>query len=250
MRKSLLTILTLSANLSLIGCADDQARQQIADTNVQLSQLQTSVGLLGNKVSNQKALDILNKLDDLQNQIDQLNGSIATLKHDQQTYQTTQDQLYQSLQQQIQSLQPNSGPNITKNSSSAIVASSSDNSNEQLKSALKKVKSHDFPGAINQLKNIIQTSNNPDVVANATYYLAVAYAANGQYKDSIIVVRKFITTNPQSPNAPDALLTAFIAQKQLGMKKSALNTAKLLVKNYPDSSAAKKVQQELPATAN
>ena len=38
----------------LTGCADDQARQQIADTNQRLNQIQQNVGVLDNKVSNQK----------------------------------------------------------------------------------------------------------------------------------------------------------------------------------------------------
>ena len=66
MKKSLLAILGLSANLFLIGCADDQARQQIADTNQRLSQIQQNVGVLDNKVSNQKVLDLLNQINDLQ----------------------------------------------------------------------------------------------------------------------------------------------------------------------------------------
>lgn len=244
MRKCLLASLVLSANLFLVGCADDTARQQIADTNTQLSQLQQNVGLLGSKVSNQKGLELVNTLDGLQNQIDQLNGNVDTLRHNLESYQATQDQLYQSLQQQIQNLQQVAPVSSASAPVKAISASSStDNSGAQLKSALKKVKGHDFPAAISQLKNIISTARNPTVTADATYYLAVSYAANGQYKDSIATSRKFVDDNPQNRNAPDALLTMYISQTQLGMKKSAANTAKIIINNYPDSAAAKKLKK-------
>ena len=69
MKKSLLTILGLSANLFLTGCADDQARQQIADTNQRLNQMQQNIVVLDNKLTNQKVLDLLNQIGDLQTQI-------------------------------------------------------------------------------------------------------------------------------------------------------------------------------------
>ena len=253
----LLIILGLSANLCLIGCADDQARAQIADTNVKLTQLQSNVGVLDNKVSNQKLIDILNKLDNLQSQIDQLNGNVATVSNNQKNYQATQDQLYQSIEQQIQDLQRAVGQPVgaAKKSSSAPAAATSDDNNDnqaasdnnQLKSSLRKIKAHNFPAAIKELKSIINNSQDDDVVTSATYYLTVSYAANGQYKEAIELGRKFATNYPQNQNAPDALRTVYISQKQLGMKQSAAKTANFVVKNYPNSDAAKKIQAERKA---
>lgn len=271
MKKRLLTVAVLSANLFLIGCADEQARAQIADLNSRVAQLQSSLGTVSNKVSNQKPIDTLNKLDDLQSQIEGLNGSVSTITNNQKTYQTTQDQLNQSLQQQIQVLQQATGQKVfssTRASASSDVEASapavdtqntatatseqnstpakkvSNNGGAQLKSAFNKIKKHDFPGAIKQLKSIITTSNNPNIVASATYYLSVAYAANGQYKESISTARKYIVNNPNGHDAPNAMRTIYIAQSELGMKKSAAKTAKDLIKQYPDSEAAKKMQSE------
>ena len=246
MKRSLLAILVLSANLFLIGCADDQARAQLADTNLRLSQMEQTVGVLGNKVSTQKMLDLLNKLDDLQNQIDQLNGNVATLQHDTQTFQNTQSQVNQSIEQQLQSL-GGSPISVESGSSSsapvgAIKPNQSSPNNSQLQIAVKKIKAHDFNGAIKQLRTVISTTQNPVTKANAYYYLSVAYAASGQYKSSIWVARKFIDENPQNANAPDALFTMYISQEQLGMKQSAQKTASQLIKSYPNSSAAKKVK--------
>lgn len=261
-KKSLLIILLgLSANLFIIGCADDQARSQIADTNAKLAQLQSNVGVIDNKVSNQKMIDILNKLDDLQSQIDQLNGQISTLNSNQKNHNATQDQLNQSMDQRLQDLERSgskgsysvaSAPASTKysdnnnstQSSANATGSNGDSSSKQLKSALRKIKSHNFPQAINELKNIISTSNNPEVVTSASYYLCISYAANGQYKDAITTGRKFANDYPDSANAPDALRTVYISQNQLNMKQSAAKTAKLIISKYPDSDAAQKIQAE------
>ncbi len=255
-KKCLLMVsLLLSTNIFLFGCADDAARAQIADTNARLDKLQGNVGIIDNKVSDQKMIDVLNKLDSLQNQIDELNGSVSTISHDQKSYQATQDQLNQSIEQQIQGVgtatvaatstrkviasEPEAN-NVRDSASSPKVAATSGD----LKSALKKIKNRNFPQAIKELKNIIAISQDPETVQNATYYLAVTYAANNQYKDAIGTGRKFAADFPNNPNAPDALRTVYISQKQLGMVKSASKTVLLINQKYPDSDAAKKITAE------
>lgn len=253
MKKRLLTAIGLSATFSLIGCADDQARSQLAATNAQVAQLQETVGVISTKVSTQKLVDILNKLDDLQNQINELNGNVDTLKQNQQNYKTSQDQLYQSIEQQIQALQGTAGtqghqtaePQVIAGTAAGIGQAADDDGTNSLKAGLRKIKSRNFPQAIKDFKNTISTSNNPDIIANATYYLCVAYAANGQYKDAIATARKFINDYPDNKNVPDAMRTIYISQTQSGMKKSAVNTADLLISKYPDSEAAKKVEKEI-----
>lgn len=105
MKVCLLTSFLLSVNLLSVGCADDRAREQLADTNVQVSQLQQKVKVLNNKVSNQSGLEVVNTLNKLQTDIDQLNGEISNLKSEFHTHQNLQKQSYQGLQQQIDELQ-------------------------------------------------------------------------------------------------------------------------------------------------
>ena len=235
----------LSTSFFLFSCADDQARAQIADTNVRLDKLQGNVGIIDNKISDQKMIDILNKLDSLQSQIDELNGKISTISHDQKTFESTQDQLYQSLEQQIQALDPTNNQNEStadvspkKSSSAPAVVASGGN---ELKSALKKIKSRNFPQAIKDLKNIISTSQDAGTIQNASYYLTITYAANNQFSDAIITGQKYAKEYPDSQNAPDALRTVYISQQQLGMKKSAAKTSVLIKEKYPNSDAAKKI---------
>ena len=251
-KKCLLVVfLLLSTNIFLFGCADDAARAQIADTNARLDKLQGNVRVIDNKVSDQKMINVLNKLDSLQNQINELNGSVSTISHDQKTYQATQDQLNQSIEQQIQGVgtatstrkviasEPEANNVRDYASSSKVAATSGD-----LKSALKKIKNRNFPQAIKELKNIIATSQDPETVQNATYYLSVTYAANNQYKDAIGTGRKFATDFPNNPNAPDALRIVYISQNQLGMVKSVAKTGVLINQKYPNSDAAKKIASE------
>ncbi len=248
----------LSANLFLIGCADDQARSQIADLNNRLSQMQEQVSTVNNKVGGQKSLDVVNKLSDLQDQIDQINGSISTINSNQKKFQDTQNQVNQSLQQQISGV---TGAASVSRSSSKLNASdaskdeesavsnttsvSSEDDKKALKNAFNSIKEHKFKEAINDLKELVTTSDNSDTVGTANYYLAVAYAASGQYKNSIVSARKYLVSNPNGRDAANAMRTIYISESQLGMKKSANKTAITLIKKFPSSDAAKKVKASL-----
>jgi TolA-binding protein len=239
--KSLLTIIVLSASLFIIGCADDQARSQITDTNIRLSQVEQTVGVLGNKVSNQRVLDLLNKIDDMQNQINQINGNISTLQHDLQTFKDTQNQLNQSFSQQL-GVDINKESNLSNSSSQLSTDKLDNNLSTNLQIAIKQIKQHKFEDAINNLKDILATERvDKNTNSVALYYISIAYAASGKYKDAIYNGRKSIEQNPNSSNVPDVLFTIYLSQRQLGMKKSAFNTANILKTKYPNSSATKKI---------
>lgn len=185
-------------------------------------------------------LGILNQLDKMQNQIDLLNGEVNTLKHNQQSYKETQEQFNKGIDQKFQNAEKS---NVAQNNE--VSTNKENNNDDELKAALDSIKNRDFKNAIKILKTIIKTSTDSDVIANANYFLAVSYAANGQYKEAVVIARKFVTANPENKYAPDALRTMYIAQNQLNWKQSAINTANMLFKKYPDSDAAKKVKQDL-----
>lgn len=246
---SLLAIIGLSASLFLIGCADDQARAQLADTNYRLAQLQKNVGLLDTKVDNQKLIDMINQLDSLQSQINQLNGSLEALRYNVKESQSVQEQLNQSFDARLQALDGTSSVSTTTTKPTPEATATTPhqaigNSNE-LQHALVTLKAKDYPKAITQFKNIIATNPNKENIANASYYLGIAYAANGQYKQAITTASKFYQDNPNNKNAPDAMRTIFICQNQMGNSAAAKAMADKLQKMYPKSAASKKVQSEL-----
>lgn len=124
---------------------------------------------------------------------------------------------------------------------SVVKASDVTKEQNQLDLALKRLKAHDFSNAIKQFKAIIAAGADQQIVADASYYLAVSYVANKQYKSAMVVAKKFVAENSQHEKSPDALRIIYISQTQLGMANDAAITAKLLVKKYPNSTAAKKL---------
>ena len=244
MKKSLLMVLGLSANLFLSGCADDQARQQIADTNQRLTQVQQNVGVLDNKVSNQKLLDMLNQITDLQSQINDLNGRVATLEHGQKSGQSGQGQQFTSFDLRLQALESTVNNGSLTPGNSAVAAKQASSATRELQAAVRKIKAND-PSAIPDLKNLMASSPDKTVAANASYFLAVAYIATAKYKDSISEASNFIVANGNSKYVPDALRVIYIAQSQLNDTAAATATAQRLLKSFPKSEAAKKVAKQM-----
>lgn len=245
MKIRLLTILILSANLFLIGCADDQARQQIADTNQRLSQIQQNVGVIDSKVSNEKMIDLLNQISDLQTQINTLNGRVANLEHGQKSGQNDQTQQLQALELRVQALEGGSSTPDAQAPSTAPKPNPGGTNSSELQGAIEKIKNKQIPEAISDLQSIINSTQNKATLANAQYYLSVAYVANGQYKDSVSIANKFIAQNPNHKFTPDAMRVVYIAQSQLGNDKAANATASKLLKFFPHSDAAKKVAKQM-----
>lgn len=245
MKKRLLTIMVLSASLFTIGCADDQARQQIADTNQRLNQMQQNISVLDTKLTNQKVLDLLNQLDNLQTQINQLNGRVANLEQGQKSGSGDINQQIQSLDMRIAALE---NPNEAKSNTSVVANTeikSATNQATLLQSSIAKIKTNDLNGAISGLKQVINSDDKQSAIS-ARYYLSVAYVANSQYNDAINEANKFVTlAGNKNKNVPDAMRVVFISQTQLGQNDKAKATGQKLLKMYPSSAAAKKVAQQI-----
>ena len=253
MKKCLLTISILSANLFIIGCADDQARQQIADTNQRLNQLQQSVSVVNNKLTNQKTLDLLNQIDSLQNQINQLNGKIAELEQGKSSSGADTQQQIQSLDMRVAALEGSGGGSTANDAKAKMIApavavvetKSSNNDEAKLDAAIAKIKSNKIASATADLKEIISTGGNSASAKEARYYLSIAYVADSKYSNAIDEANKYISVSPKGKNVPDAMRVVYIAQTQMGNNAAAKATASKLLKSYPNSPAAKKVAKQI-----
>lgn len=260
MKYRLLTILGLSASLFFIGCADEQARIQIADNQTKITRIEKNLDVIGAKVSGQKALDILNKIEQLQNQIDTLNGSLSTLKHQITENQNTQNGLYQGLDARLQAVEnqvSNFSQRPRENSSQNSNEDASNNSTDNPKpnSSSAQVDSTAFQEGISYLQKkqfnlasekfqlAIAKSSKKQEVAQAKYYLSICMVAQNKYKEAISTADEFIVQNPNNKKVPDALRIIYISQTLLKDKDGATKTYNLLTSKFPDSEATKKVQQ-------
>ncbi|HEU5175992.1 MAG TPA: tetratricopeptide repeat protein, partial [Burkholderiales bacterium] len=77
----------------------------------------------------------------------------------------------------------------------------------------------------------------------------MAHSGQRDYKSAIAAQRKLLTSWPDSPKAPDAMLSIASAQETMGDRKSAQQTLQELIAKYPASSSAASAKQRLAAFA-
>ena len=67
----------------------------------------------------------------------------------------------------------------------------------------------------------------------------------GQYNEALPVFRKVIEQYPQSAKVPDALLKVGFSQIELGDRTAARTSLQEVMRQYPDTTAARLASQRL-----
>jgi tol-pal system protein YbgF len=80
---------------------------------------------------------------------------------------------------------------------------------------------------------------------NAQYWLAETHYVRRQFKDALPEFTKVTTQYPQSAKMPDALLKIGYCQIELGDKAAARVSLQQVMKQFPDTTAARLASQRL-----
>jgi len=103
----------------------------------------------------------------------------------------------------------------------------------------------DFPGAVNAFSAFQRRYPSSGYGQTAQYWLANALYGKRDYKEAIAAFRSLVSSAPQHPRAPEALLSIANCQIELKDPKSARRTIEELLKNYPNSEAAQAGRERL-----
>jgi tol-pal system protein YbgF len=80
---------------------------------------------------------------------------------------------------------------------------------------------------------------------NAQYWLAETHYVRRQYREALPEFRKVVEQYPQSAKLPDALLKVGYCQIELGDRTAARASLQDVVKQFPDTTAARLASQRL-----
>jgi tol-pal system protein YbgF len=80
---------------------------------------------------------------------------------------------------------------------------------------------------------------------NAQYWLAETHYVRGQYQNALPEFRKVIESYPQSAKLPDALLKVGFCQAELGDRSAARTSLQEVMRQFPDTTAARLASQRL-----
>ncbi|MEC5384782.1 tol-pal system protein YbgF [Uliginosibacterium sp. H3] len=235
-----LSLLAAPAHAGLFD--DDEARRRIdqlrADVDERTQRLE--------EAARGQAL-LVNQIDSLRAEIAKLRGQLEVTTNDVEQSQKRQKDFYVDLDTRLRKLEA-SIAEMTKSAASAPLATPTLDPAQEPRdyelavNALRNGKYVDAAVGFRQfIKNWPNSVNQP----GANYWAATSLFQARDISTAADYYNKVVTTWPDDPLAPDAMLGLGNCQQEAGDTKASRKTLEVLVSKYPKSDAAKTAKQRL-----
>jgi tol-pal system protein YbgF len=262
-----------AAVAAVVGSSSLSARDDPVE--LKLTDLEARMIKIEKIVNNQSLIELANQLEQLRSETTALRGDIEELRHDTDSAANRQKELYVDVDKRLQALEqaergaslappplsaPSSAPAPSAPTSSppprspapaaagGAVASApkpgvSDKQAYQNAFDLLQARKYDEAGkAFTQFLSGYASSPLAD---NAQYWLAQSHYVQRQFNVALPEFQKVVDKYPQSSKLPDALLKVGYCQSELGNKNAARTVLQQVMKQFPDTTAARLATQQL-----
>jgi len=238
--------IALPAHAQLFG-GDDEARKAILQLRGQITALQQRETELTARLdrvesAQRNQLELVNQLESLRQENARLRGQLETLTNEVATLQKRNRDLYTDLDARLKKMEPQS---MTVDGRSAAVDRTELAAYE---SPLAQFRAGDFKGSLPGFQQFVARYPTSAYAPAAQYWIGSAHYALKDYKSAIAAHRTLVERYTDSPRVPDALLSMAESQVQLGDRKSANATLSRIIKEFPETEAAKIARDRLPST--
>ena len=231
---------------------DDEARRAILDLRQRADQAAEQNRALKAEQAQQAAKQaeqvetLKRSLLDLNNQLEQLRGELARLRgqdeqlaRDVADLQRRQKDITQGVDERMKKLEPQK---VTVDGKEFSV---DPEEKRQYDDAMATFRKGDFPAAASAFGGFLRRWPGGGYTDSATFWLGNAQYGQRNYKEAIASFRTLVKSSPDSPRAPEALLSIANCQVELKDSKGARRTLDELLKTYPKSEAAQAGRERL-----
>ena len=224
---------------------DDEARRAILDIRQRIdtnNQKQTEANArLADQVDQlrRSLLDLNNQLEQLRAENAKLRGTDEQLARDLAEVQRRQKDIQSGVDDRMRRFEPQK---ISLDGKEFNVEPDEKRQYDESMEALRK---SDFQTAANSLSALRKRWPSSGYGESAQFWLGNAQYGLRQYKEAIASVRLLVSSNADSPKAPEAMLAIANCQAELKDTKAARKTIDDLLKTYPKSEAAQAGRERL-----
>jgi tol-pal system protein YbgF len=255
-----------AAVVAVVGSSSLSARDDPVE--LKLTDLEARMIRIEKIVNNQSLIELANQLEQLRSETAALRGDLEELRHDSDSTASRERDLYVDVDKRLQSLEQAErgaavapAPAAPAPSSSAPAAHApaaaptggavaaapkpavSDKQAYQAAFDLLQARHYDEAGkAFTQFLSSYASSPLAD---NAQYWLAQTHFVQRQFNVALPEFQKLVEKYPQSQKLPDALLKVGYCQSELGHKDAARTALQQVMRQYPDTTAARLATQQL-----
>jgi tol-pal system protein YbgF len=270
--KILLTPICIAA--AAAGCTTISPNED--PTYLKVTDLEARLIRIERVVENQSLVQLAGELDQLRSEATQLRGEIETLRFQTENSDNRQRELYVDVDRRIQSLEQQGAPRaFTPPPASAPPPSTltpqeraieappdasrvaaapapapaparpagTDQQNYQ--AAFELIQGRKYEEAGDAFAAFLTGFPTSPLADNAQYWLAETYYVRGQFQPALGEFQKVLDQYPQSAKMPDALLKVGYCQAELGNRDAARTALQQVVRQFPDTTAARLASQRL-----
>jgi tol-pal system protein YbgF len=224
---------------------DDEARRAILDLRQKFDQNEQAARARHDALQEQvnqlqkSILELNSTIEQLRSELARMRGADEQLQKDVAELQRKQKDVQQGIDERLRKMEPQKVVLDGKE----FVADPEET--RLYGEAVGILRQGDFGGAVNAFSAFQRRYPTSGYGQTAQYWLANALYGKRDYKEAIAAFRSLVSSAPQHPRAPEALLSIANCQIELKDPKSARRTIEELLKNYPNSEAAQAGRERL-----
>jgi tol-pal system protein YbgF len=247
----------VASGCSSLSPAEDPVALRMQDLEARLIRIERIV-------ENQSLVELSSEVERLRAEASALRGELETLRFETENSDSRQRELYVDVDRRLQSLEseprafeppPSTPPPFGAPAAGAAAAGSapvapprptgSDQQNYQAAFDLISARRYEEAGA--RFETFLAQFPTSPLADNAQYWLAETHYVRGQYAEALPAFRKVIEQYPQSAKLPDALLKVGYCQIELGDRNAARTSLQEVMRQFPDTTAARLASNRLSA---
>jgi tol-pal system protein YbgF len=222
---------------------DDEARKAILELRARLTQNEEQSRQQVEQISalRRSLLDLNNQLESARAEIARLRGSDEQLARDVAEMQRRHKDIGQAIDDRLRRFEP---VKVSLDGKDFTAEPDEVRAHDE---AMALLRSGDFDKAAFALANFQRRYPASGYGPSVKFWQANALYGKREYKEAIGAFRSFVTTSPQHPRAPEALLAIANSQAEMKDTKAARRTLEELLKSYPQSEAASAGKERIAA---
>jgi tol-pal system protein YbgF len=246
----------LAGGCSTLSPAEDPTALRMTDIEARLIRMERVV-------ENQSLVELSSELERLRSETTMLRGEIETLRFETENSDTRQRELYVDVDRRLQSLEtgpprafeppPPSDPSFGAPAAAAagvaagaaVAARPTGSDQQNYQAAFDMISARRYEEAGAAFETFLAQFATSPLADNAQYWLAETYYVRGQFDEALPEFRKVLEQYPQSAKLPDALLKVGYCQIELGDRNAARTSLQEVMRQFPDTTAARLASQRL-----
>ena len=233
-------------------------------TDLKVADLEARLIRIERIMENQSLIQLSTEVEKLRSENQALRGELDKLRYDSTNSDSRQRELYVDLDRRLQNVEAaphaaaapppvvtappvatasNAPPPPRTPAPAPARPNGSDQQNYQ--AAFDLIQARKYEDASRAFREFLVAFPQSPLADNAQYWLAETHYVRRQFKDALPEFMKVTTQYPQSAKMPDAMLKIGYCQGELGDKISARTSLQQVMKQFPDTTAARLASQRL-----